>query len=173
MVIRRWSFRHWQRFLARSARGTGWYRCARGSGWASPRSITTQGKNGCPSARPSPLAEGFASNPWLTLHGNPGALKYLHKASPTFKAKGLKLFTFEQFSAPDVTYHFSQPTLPALEEVMENFAELMQRLLEIQSSGRQRSPELIAEDERLMDGLQKRNLAGMPTQTVKPSQDGP
>ena len=45
---------------------------------------------------------------------------------------------------------------------MENFAELMQRLLEIQSGGRQRSPELIAEDERLMDGLQKRNLAGKP-----------
>ena len=29
---------------------------------------------------------------------------------------------------------------------MENFAQLMQRLLEIQSGGRQRSPELIAED---------------------------
>ena len=43
---------------------------------------------------------------------------------------------------------------------MEDFAELMQRLLEIQSGGRQRSPELIAEDERLLDGLQKRNLAG-------------
>jgi hypothetical protein len=28
---------------------------------------------------------------------------------------------------------------------MENFAELMQRLLEIQSGGRQRNPELIAE----------------------------
>ena len=61
----------------------------------------------------------------------------------------------------------------ALEDVMENFAELMQRLLEIQSGGRQRSPELIAEDERLMDGLQKRNLAGKPTQTVKLSQDSP
>jgi hypothetical protein len=36
---------------------------------------------------------------------------------------------------------------------MEDFAELMQRLLEIQSGGRQRSPELIAEDERLMDAL--------------------
>jgi hypothetical protein len=35
---------------------------------------------------------------------------------------------------------------------MGNFAELMQRLLEIQSGGRQRSLELIAEDERLMDG---------------------
>ena len=43
---------------------------------------------------------------------------------------------------------------------MEDFAELMQRLLEIQSGGRQRSPELVAEDERLMDRLQKRDLAG-------------
>jgi hypothetical protein len=55
--------------------------------------------------------------------------------------------------------------LPALEEVkMENLAELMQRLLEIQCGG-PRSPELIAEDERLMDGLRKRSLAGEPTQT--------
>ena len=58
----------------------------------------------------------------------------------------------------------NQPALPALEEVMENLAELMQRLLEIQSGGRQRSPELIAEDERLMDGLRKRHLAGKPPQ---------
>jgi hypothetical protein len=36
---------------------------------------------------------------------------------------------------------------------MENLDELMQRLLEVQSGGRQRSPKLIAEDERLMDGL--------------------
>jgi hypothetical protein len=50
--------------------------------------------------------------------------------------------------------------LLALEEVMEYFAELMQRLLEIQSGGRPRSPELIAEDARLMEDLQKRNLAG-------------
>ncbi len=56
---------------------------------------------------------------------------------------------------------------------MENFAELMQRLVEIQSGGRQRSLELIAEDERLMDGLQKRSLAGRPAQTVKLSQDSP
>jgi len=60
------------------------------------------------------------------------------------------------------TYDFCQPVFPALEEVMENLVDLMQRLLEIQSGGRQRSPELIAEDERLMDGLQKRNLAGKP-----------
>jgi hypothetical protein len=52
---------------------------------------------------------------------------------------------------------------------MENFAELMQRLLEIQSGGRQRSPELIEEDARLMDRLQKRTLAG--PQTVRLSQD--
>jgi hypothetical protein len=56
---------------------------------------------------------------------------------------------------------------------MENFAELMQRLLEIQSGGRQRSPELIAEDERLIDRLQKRTLGGKPTQTIKLSQDSP
>jgi hypothetical protein len=31
---------------------------------------------------------------------------------------------------------------------MENFVDLMQKLLEIQSGGRQRSPELLAEDER-------------------------
>jgi len=49
---------------------------------------------------------------------------------------------------------------------MENLAELMQRLLEIQSGG-QRSPKLVAEDERLMDGLQKKHLAGKPTQTVE------
>ena len=41
---------------------------------------------------------------------------------------------------------------------MEDFAELMQRLLEIQSGGRERSPALIAEDERLIDALQKRKL---------------
>jgi hypothetical protein len=57
---------------------------------------------------------------------------------------------------------------------MENIAELMQRLLEIQSGGRQRSPALIAEDKCLMDGLQqKSSLAGKPTQTVKFSQEGP
>jgi hypothetical protein len=53
------------------------------------------------------------------------------------------------------------------EAVMEDIVDLMQRLLEIQSGGRQRSPELIAEDERLMDGLQKKNLAGPSTQTPK------
>jgi hypothetical protein len=56
---------------------------------------------------------------------------------------------------------------------MENFAELMHRLLEIQSGGRQRSAELIAEDERLMGDLQKRHLAGKPPQTVMLSQDSP
>ena len=56
---------------------------------------------------------------------------------------------------------------------MENFAELMQRLLEIQSGGRQRSPEAIAEDERLMDRLQRRILTAKPPQTVNLSQDSP
>jgi hypothetical protein len=50
---------------------------------------------------------------------------------------------------------------------MENFARLMQRLLEIQSGGRERSPELIAEDDRLMEGLQKRTSAVTPAQTVQ------
>jgi hypothetical protein len=55
---------------------------------------------------------------------------------------------------------------------MENFAELMQRLLEIQSGGRQRSPKLIKEDARLMDRLKKRTLAGRLRQLVKLSEDG-
>jgi len=55
---------------------------------------------------------------------------------------------------------------------MENFAELMQRLLEFQSDGSQRSPQLIAEDRQLMNDLRKRNLAGNSTQTVKLSPDG-
>ena len=42
---------------------------------------------------------------------------------------------------------------------MERFAELIMRFLEIQNDGIPRSPELIAEDERLMDGLQKRYRA--------------
>jgi hypothetical protein len=50
---------------------------------------------------------------------------------------------------------------------MEYFAELLQRLLEIQSGGRPRSPELIAEDARLIEDLQKRNLAGKPPQLSK------
>jgi len=60
----------------------------------------------------------------------------------------------------------NQPASPTLEEVMENFADLMQRLLEVQTGAR-RSAKLIAEDERLMDGLR---LAARPAQTVKLSQ---
>ena len=48
---------------------------------------------------------------------------------------------------------------------MENFAHLMHRLLEVQSDGRQR----IAEDERLMDRLQKRTLTGKRPQRAWPS----
>jgi hypothetical protein len=54
---------------------------------------------------------------------------------------------------------------------MEDFTELMQRLLEIQSGGRQRGPHRIEEDERSMDNLLKRNLAGKPLQTVRLSRD--
>jgi hypothetical protein len=50
-----------------------------------------------------------------------------------------------------------------MEEVMEDFAQLMRRLLEIQGGEEnKRSPELIAEDERLIEYLQKRHLAGKP-----------
>jgi hypothetical protein len=51
-----------------------------------------------------------------------------------------------------------------MEEVMENLAALMQRLLEIQSGGRQRSPKLIAEDELLIDGLKKRLISATASQ---------
>jgi len=77
---------------------------------------------------------------------------------------------FDQFSALATTYYVCLPALPALEEVMENFAELMQRLLEIQRGG-EKSPELIAEDERLMEFL--RSLAGKSAQTAKLGQDSP
>jgi hypothetical protein len=60
----------------------------------------------------------------------------LYKAWLTFKAKcpwccrpSLRLFTFDQSSALDVTYHTQLPVLPALEEVMENFSELMHAYL--------------------------------------------
>jgi len=54
---------------------------------------------------------------------------------------------------------------------MENYTELMQRLLEIQSGGEKRSPKLIADDERLMDGLKKRIGGGQFKQTMKLGQD--
>jgi hypothetical protein len=56
---------------------------------------------------------------------------------------------------------------------MENFAELMQRLLEIQSGGRQRSVDLIAEDKRMMEDLQKRGAWQETPTKAKLSQDGP
>jgi hypothetical protein len=56
---------------------------------------------------------------------------------------------------------------------MESFDELMQRLVEIQRDETQRSPELIAEDMRLMDGLQQRILAGKPPQRVTLRQNSP
>jgi hypothetical protein len=64
------------------------------------------------------------------------------------RGPSLALFTFDQFSVFAVTYHVCLPALPALEEAMENFAELMQRLLEIQSGGRQRSPELNGHEDK-------------------------
>jgi hypothetical protein len=55
---------------------------------------------------------------------------------------------------------------------MENYADLMQRRLEMQS-GERRNPKLIEEDERLMRSLQKKNLAGKPTQKLKFSGNSP
>jgi hypothetical protein len=54
---------------------------------------------------------------------------------------------------------------------MEYFAELMQRLLQIQSGGRPRNPEVLAEDEIVIDRLQKRDLAGKLSRPVELSQD--
>ena len=62
-----------------------------------------------------------------------------------------RLVIFEQFSA-------SLPSILTL-TIMERFAELILRFLEIQNDGTAKSPELIAEDERLMDGLQERYRA--------------
>jgi hypothetical protein len=56
---------------------------------------------------------------------------------------------------------------------MQNFAALMRRLLEIQYDERERSPELIADDEQLMDGLQKSDLAGKPPQSAALSRNNP
>jgi hypothetical protein len=56
---------------------------------------------------------------------------------------------------------------------MRNFAELMRRLLEIQSYETQRSPELIAEDRRLIDCLQEKNRRRKPPHTVRVSPHGP
>jgi hypothetical protein len=81
------------------------------------------------------------------------------------------VFAFDQFSALATTYYVCLPASPALEEVMENAADLMQRLLEIQSGAEHRSPELIAEDERLIEGL--RNLAGKFVQTVRLGPENP
>lgn len=62
---------------------------------------------------------------------------------------------------------------PAVKEIMETYVELIQRLLDIQSGGRPRSPKLVAEDERLMEGLQKRNLARRSPQPKEPGPDIP
>jgi hypothetical protein len=47
---------------------------------------------------------------------------------------------------------------------MEDFAELMQRLLEIQSGERDKSPKLVAEDRRLIESLRMRDRDTNPEQ---------
>jgi hypothetical protein len=61
----------------------------------------------------------------------------------------------------------------ALEKVMEDFARLMRRLLEIQSGEENKSsPELI-DEERLIEYLQKRHLAGRPNTAYQHLHDWP
>jgi len=50
---------------------------------------------------------------------------------------------------------------------MEYFAELMQKLLEIQSGEMQRSAELITQDTQLMEDLQKRHQQERPNTNSK------
>jgi hypothetical protein len=44
---------------------------------------------------------------------------------------------------------------------MDRYAELILKLLEIQSGSRPRSPEVIAEDEQLIEGLERRYQAAL------------
>jgi hypothetical protein len=67
--------------------------------------------------------------------------------------------------SPSLKHPIENKPIKVKELVVEDFAQLMQRLLEIQSCGRQKSSELVAEDERLIDALQKRHLAGKPPPT--------
>ena len=54
---------------------------------------------------------------------------------------------------------------------MEDFTELIQRLLEIQSGGRSRSPRVVADDDSLVDRLRKRDLAEELSRGVTLSKD--
>jgi hypothetical protein len=67
--------------------------------------------------------------------------------------------------SPSLKHPIESKPIKVKELVVEDFAQLMRRLLEIQSGGRQKSSELVAEDERLIDALQKRRLAGKPPPT--------
>jgi hypothetical protein len=67
--------------------------------------------------------------------------------------------------SPSLKHPIESKPIKVKELVVGDFAQLMQRLLEIQSGGRQKSSELVAEDERLIDALKKRHLAGKPPPT--------
>jgi len=77
--------------------------------------------------------------------------------------------TMNKFHLTKQNTSFARPYGHNKKEAMENFAQLMQRLLEIQSGGRQRNPKLITEDQRLTDRLEKRTLAAKPPPTVNVS----
>ncbi len=55
---------------------------------------------------------------------------------------------------------------------MTNFAGLMHRFQEVQSGETRRSLKLIAEDERLMDGLRTRALTREPLQAGSAGENG-
>jgi len=93
----------------------------------------------------------------------------LDKVFPALLAGNEQLWTVLRLGCRLLFLRTNQPW-PVAEEVMENYADLMQRLLEIQN-GERRNPKLIAEDERLMRSLQKRNLAGKPTQRLDLSEE--
>jgi hypothetical protein len=75
---------------------------------------------------------------------------------------GGSAMAMNKFCLNKETASFAQPRENSKKESMENFAELMQSLLEIQSGGRQRTPERVGEDERLTDRPEKRILPESP-----------
>jgi hypothetical protein len=114
----------------------------------------------------------FSSSESLTLHCQVlTSISFMRPSTVTGSFSGSHTIStaVKLLQAPHLkSWHFCQfpprrASFPLF--LMKEFAELMQRLLEIQSGGRQRSPELVAEDERLMDALQKRDPAGKPPPT--------
>jgi hypothetical protein len=78
----------------------------------------------------------------------------------------------EYMEARSAAYYQVSTELAALKNVdMERAKGDLEEHRLVCLSPDQRSPELFAEDERLIEYLQKRHLAGKPTRTVKLGQD--